>query len=150
MSFAAEEESKEKLDCPSSPWASNQGLYDPPENHKAKEPILHNKFCNQYSVADAWAKGNIAKYQRKLSGRRSADLKFLFACLECSTCCFPHKEAFIPIGEKLYTDVCANTDVWLDVDFISAFASLVCHNNHSLAPTVPITHNCDELPGSSL
>ncbi len=31
--------------------------------------------------------------------------------------------------------MCANTDVWLDGDFISAFASLVCHNNHSLVPT---------------
>jgi hypothetical protein len=34
--------------------------------------------------------------------------------------------------EKAYTNVCANTDVWLDGQFISAFASLVCHNNHSL------------------
>ncbi len=34
-SFAAEEESKEKLDCPGSPWASNKGLYKPPKNHKA-------------------------------------------------------------------------------------------------------------------
>jgi hypothetical protein len=40
----------------------------------------------------------------------------------------------IPIGEKSYTNVCTNTDVWLDGDFISAFASLVCHNNHSLVP----------------
>ncbi len=31
--------------------------------------------------------------------------------------------------------MCANTDVWLDGDFISAFASLVHHKNHSLAPT---------------
>ncbi len=31
--------------------------------------------------------------------------------------------------------MCANTDVWLDGGFISAFASLVCHNNHSLVPT---------------
>ncbi len=30
--------------------------------------------------------------------------------------------------------MCANKDVWLDGDFISAFASLVCHNNHSLVP----------------
>jgi hypothetical protein len=30
--------------------------------------------------------------------------------------------------------VCANTDAWLDGDFISAFASLVCHNNYSLVP----------------
>ncbi len=41
----------------------------------------------------------------------------------------------IPIGEKSYTNVCANTDVWLDGNFISTFASLVCHNNHSLVPT---------------
>ncbi len=33
--------------------------------------------------------------------------------------------------------------VWLDGDFISAFASLVCHNNHSLAPTVPINSGKD-------
>ncbi len=101
MSFAAEEESKEKLDHPSSPWASNKGLYKPPENHKAKVPILHNKFRKQYSVHDAWAKGNIAKYLWKLSGRRSAEFKFLFPRLECSTCCFPHEAAFIPIGEKI-------------------------------------------------
>ncbi len=31
--------------------------------------------------------------------------------------------------------MCTNTDVWLDGDFISTFASLVCHNNHSLVPT---------------
>ncbi len=138
MSFAAEKESEEKFDPPSSPWASNEGRYKLTENDKAKVPILHNKFCKQDHVHDAWAKGNIAKYHRKLSGRRSAEFKFLFPCLECSTCCFPNKEAFIPIGEKSYTNVCANTDVWLDGDFISTFASLVCHNNHSLTPTVPI------------
>ncbi len=137
MSFAAEEESKEKLDCPGSPWASNKGVYKPPKNHKAKVPILYNKSRKQYSVADAWAEGNIAKYHWKLSGRRSADFKFLFPCLECSTCCFPCKESFIPIGETSYTNMCANIDVWLDGDFISAFASLVCHNNHPSAPTVP-------------
>jgi hypothetical protein len=38
-------------------------------------------------------------------------------------------------GEKSYTNVCTNTDVWLDGDIISAFASLVCHNNHSLVPS---------------
>jgi hypothetical protein len=38
----------------------------------------------------------------------------------------------VSIVKKTYTNVCANTDVWLDGDFISAFASLVCHNNHSL------------------
>jgi hypothetical protein len=42
----------------------------------------------------------------------------------------------ILIGEKSYTNVCANTNVCLDGDFISAIASLVCHNNHSLVPTV--------------
>jgi hypothetical protein len=36
MSFTAEEESKEKSDRPGSPWASNEGLYEPPKNHKAK------------------------------------------------------------------------------------------------------------------
>ncbi len=138
MSLAAEEESKEKLDHPSSPWASNEGLYKPPENHEAKVPILHNKFRKKYSVHDAWAKGTIAKYHWKLSGQRSAEFKLLFPRLECSTCCFPNKEALIPIGEKSYTNVCANTVVCLDGDFISAFASLVCHNNHSLSPTVPI------------
>ncbi len=45
MSSAAKEESKEKMDCPGSPWASNKGLYEPPKNHKAKVPILHNKSC---------------------------------------------------------------------------------------------------------
>ncbi len=39
--------------------------------------------------------------------------------------------------------MCANTDVWLDGDFISAFASLVCHNNHCLSPTAPITSGKD-------
>ncbi len=39
--------------------------------------------------------------------------------------------------------MCANTDVWLDGDFISAFASLVCHNNHHLAPTAPINSGKD-------
>jgi hypothetical protein len=85
MSFAAEEECEEKLDHPSSPWASNEGLYKPTENDKAKLPNLHNKFRKHYSVQDARAKGNIAKYHRKLSGRRSAEFKFLFPRLECST-----------------------------------------------------------------
>jgi hypothetical protein len=40
-----------------------------------------------------------------------------------------------PMDEKSYTNVSANTDVWLDGDFIPAIASLVCHNNHSLVPT---------------
>jgi hypothetical protein len=85
MSFTAEEESKEKLDRPGSPWANNKGLNEPPKNHMAKVPNLHSKFRKQYSIADAWLKGNIAKYYWKLSGRRSADFKFLFPCLECST-----------------------------------------------------------------
>jgi hypothetical protein len=109
MSFAAEQ-SKEKLHHPGSPWASNKGLYKPLKTHKAKFPIMHNKFRKQYSIADAWLKGNIAKYQRKLSGRRSADFKFLFPCLECSTCAFPYKESFVPIGEKSYT-MCAQTQM---------------------------------------
>ncbi len=40
----------------------------------------------------------------------------------------------ISIGEIAYTNVCANTDVWLDGDFISTFASLMCHYNHSFFP----------------
>jgi hypothetical protein len=62
MSFAAEQ-SKEKLDPPGSPWASNEDLYEPQKIHKAKVPIMHNKFRKQYSIADAWLKGNITKYQ---------------------------------------------------------------------------------------
>jgi hypothetical protein len=131
------------LDCPSSPRASNEGLYKPTENDKAKLPNLHNKFRKQYSVQDAWAKGNIGKYHRKLSGRRSAEFKFLFSCLECSTCSFPNNTALIPTGEKSYTNVCANTDVFLDGDFIPAFACLVCHHNDSTAPTVPINSGKD-------
>jgi hypothetical protein len=96
----------------------------PPETHKAKVPMKHHKFRKLYSIADAWLNGNIAKYQQKLSGRRSADFKFLYPYLECSTCAFPHTQQLIPIGEKSYTNVCANTDVWLDGDFISTFASL--------------------------
>jgi hypothetical protein len=135
MSFAAEQ-SEERLDHPDSPFASKEGLYKtPPGTHKAKVPMKYNKFCKQYFIADAWLNGNIAKYQRKLSGRRSADFKFLYPYLECSTCAFPHTQKLIPIGEKSNTNVCANRDVWLDGDIISAFALLVCHNNHSLVPT---------------
>ncbi len=39
--------------------------------------------------------------------------------------------------------MCANTDVFLDGDFMSAFASLVCHHNHSMTPTVPIKSGKD-------
>jgi hypothetical protein len=53
MSFAAEEESEEKLDCRSSPWAHNEGLYEPTVNDKATVPILHDKFRKQYYVHDA-------------------------------------------------------------------------------------------------
>jgi hypothetical protein len=67
----------------------------------------------------------------------------LFPRLECSTCSFPNDTVLIPIGEKSYTNVCANTDVFLDGDFISAFASLVCHHNHSTAPTVRINSGKD-------
>ncbi len=135
MSFAAEQ-SEERLDGPSSPFVSIKGVYKtPPKTHKAKVPMKYNKFCKQYSIADAWLNGNIAKYQQKLCGRRSADFKFLYPYLECSTCAFPHTQQLIPIGENAYTNVCANMDVWLDGDFISAFASLVSHNNHSLVPT---------------
>jgi hypothetical protein len=109
MSFAAEQ-SKEKSDRPGSPWASNEGLYEPLKTHKAKIPIMHNKFCKQYSIADAWLKGNIAKYQQKLSGRRSADFKFLFPCLEYSTFVFPYKETFVPIG-KNHTPMCVQTQL---------------------------------------
>jgi hypothetical protein len=90
ISFAAEQ-LEERSDPPASPFASNKGVIEtPPETHKAKVPIMHNKFHKQYSIADAWLKGNIAKYEQKLRGRRSADFKFLFPHLECSTCAFPH------------------------------------------------------------
>ena len=56
---------------------------------------------------------------------------------------FSNCTALIPIGEKSYSNVCANTDVFLDGNFISAFASLVCHHNHSTAPTVPINSGKD-------
>ncbi len=114
MSFTAEqlEESNVRLDCPDSLFASNEGLYKtPPETHKPKVPMKYKKFCKQYSIADAWINGNIAKYQRKLTGRRSADLKFLYPYLECSTCAFPHTQQLIPIVETSYTNACANTDV---------------------------------------
>ncbi len=63
MSFAAEQ-LEERLDCPDSPFANNKSLYEtPPETHKAKVPMKYNKFCKQYSIADAWINGNIAKYQ---------------------------------------------------------------------------------------
>ncbi len=56
---------------------------------------------------------------------------------------FHTQQQLIPIGEKSYTNVCANTDVWLNGDFISAFASMVCHNNHSLVPTALIESGQD-------
>ncbi len=116
MSFAAKQ-SEERLNRPDSPFASNKGLYEtPPETHKAKVPMKCNKFRKQYSIADAWINNDIAKYQQKLSGRRSADFKFLYPYLEWSPCAFTYKDCFIPIGEKPYTNVCANTDVWLDGD----------------------------------
>jgi hypothetical protein len=80
MSFAAEEQCEEKLDHPSSPWASNEGFYKPTENDKAKHLNLNNKFCKQYSVQDAWARGNIAKCHWKLSGRRSAEFQNSSSC----------------------------------------------------------------------
>ena len=143
VSFAAEEEFEGLKNRPSSPWASNEGYYEPPDADKAKNKNVHLKLRKQYSIQEAWAKGNIAKYHRKLSGRRSSDFKFLFPYLECSTCSFPKDSVLIPIGEKPYTNVCANTDVFLDGDFISAFASLVCHHNHSTATTVPINSGKD-------
>ena len=87
MSFAAEQ-LKEKLDHPGSPWASNKGLYEPLKNLKTKVPIMHNKFRKQYSIADAWINGNIAKYQQKLSGRRSADFKFFYPLSGMFHMCF--------------------------------------------------------------
>jgi hypothetical protein len=56
ISFAAEqlEESNVRLDCPDSPFASNEGLYKtPPETHKAKVPMKYKKFHKHYSIADA-------------------------------------------------------------------------------------------------
>ncbi len=100
ISFAAEQ-LEERSDQPDSPFASNIGLYKtPPKTHKAKVPMKYNKLCKQYSIADAWLNGNIAKYQQKLSGRRSAYFKFLYPILECSTCALPHTQQLIPIGEK--------------------------------------------------
>jgi hypothetical protein len=62
MSFAAEQ-FEERSDCPASPFASSKGVIKtPPKTHKAKVPMKYNKFCKQYSIADAWLNGNIAKY----------------------------------------------------------------------------------------
>ena len=63
MSFAAEQ-LEERLDRPASPFDSNEGVYEtPPKTHKANVPMKYNKFRKQYSIADAWLNGNIAKYQ---------------------------------------------------------------------------------------
>ncbi len=59
MSFAAEQ-SEERSDRPDSPFASSKGPHKtPPETHKAKIPMKYNKFCKQYSIADAWLNGNM-------------------------------------------------------------------------------------------
>ena len=64
MSFAAEQ-LEERSDCPASPFASNKGVIEtPPETHNAKVPMKYNKFRRQYSIADSWLNGNIAKYQQ--------------------------------------------------------------------------------------
>ncbi len=105
MSFAAEEECEERFDPPSSPWASNEGVYEPTDTDKAKHQNFINKLRKQDSVQEAWAKGNIAKYHQKLSGCRSYDFKFLFPRLECLTFSFPNDTVLIPIGEKSYTNV---------------------------------------------
>ncbi len=104
MSLTAEQ-SKEKLDCPGSPWASSKELYKPLKTHKSEVPIMHNKFCKQYSI-DAWLKGNIVKYQQKLSGRRSADFKFLFLCLECYTCAIIYIKDLTDVCRLLYVCMC--------------------------------------------
>ncbi len=110
MSFAAEQ-LEERLDRPDSHFAINEGLYKTtPETHKAMVPMKYNKFRKQYSIADAWINGNIAnKYKQKLSGRRSADFKFLYPYLECFTCAFLYNFFFVPIGEKPY--MCAQTQI---------------------------------------
>ncbi len=51
MNFSAEqsEESNIRLDCPDSPFASNEDLYKtPPETHKAKVPMRYKKFRKQF------------------------------------------------------------------------------------------------------
>ncbi len=53
VSFAAEEEFEEKFDHPSSPWASNEGFYEPTDPEKAKHQNLINKLHKQYSVQEA-------------------------------------------------------------------------------------------------
>jgi hypothetical protein len=61
MDFSAEQ-LEERSDCPASPFASNKGaIKTPPKTHKAKVPMKYNKFRKQYSIADAWLNGNIAK-----------------------------------------------------------------------------------------
>jgi hypothetical protein len=91
MNFAAEklEESDVRLDHPDGPVASNEGLYEtPPKTHKAKVPMKYKKFRKQYSIADVWINGNIAKYQQKLSGRRSADFQVLVSLSGMFHMCF--------------------------------------------------------------
>ena len=62
MSFAADQ-LEERSDRPASPFASNKGVIKTlPKTHKAKVPMKYNKFHKQYSIADAWLNGNIAKY----------------------------------------------------------------------------------------
>jgi hypothetical protein len=93
MNFAAEkmEENEVRWDSPDSPFASNEGIDNSPHENCKGKVFVKSKFCKKYSIADAWINGNIAKYQQKLSGRRSTDFKFLYPVLECSTCAFPHK-----------------------------------------------------------
>jgi hypothetical protein len=145
MNFAAEklEENKVRSDSPDCPSASNKGIDNTPHKNCMGKVSVKNKFCKKYCIADAWINGNIVKYQQKLSGRRSTDFKFLYPVLICSICAFQHNNVAIPIGEIAYTNTCANTDVWLDGDFISTFASLVCHNNHSLVQTAPMKSGQD-------
>ncbi len=65
---------------PESPFESGEGIVDIP--HLSSKPTLWNQFRKKYSIAEAWSKGKIAKYHRKLSGRRSHNFKFLILVLE--------------------------------------------------------------------
>jgi hypothetical protein len=63
-SFAAEQSEERSRIVLLAPLPVTKVFYKtPPKTHKAKVPIKYNKFCKQYSIADAWLNGNIAKYQ---------------------------------------------------------------------------------------
>lgn len=88
------------------------------------------KLRRLYTAEEAWEQDKVKKVDsRSLSSRRTKKYNFVYATLQCPSCCITGSHTIV-MGDEEYLSDSQFTRRWYDFDFISGFAALVAHEAH--------------------